>query len=262
MIRKFAVTGPLLLLLLLASRGLAQSDSAAQSAGQQPASQQPAPQASPNQQPSSAQEPTEEEGSLRRKRPRDHKNWNFNVGAGANTDSGTTHAFVRGGGFVGSLGAARNANKYLGLRADLTFADLPLRDSALQTAQATGDTSYVLSFTLNPIINIPVSKEWGGYVLFGPAYYHRAGSLGGDTTVPGSPCSPFWKWWGNCTSAATPLNGDFINTSQNQFGYDFGAGITRKTPSGVEIYAEYRFAHGSGNGITTDYRPITIGFRW
>ena len=52
------------------------------------------------------------------------------------------------------------------------------------------------------------------------------------------------------------------NSSQNSFGYNMGAGITRKMPSGVEIYAEYRFTHGSTNGITTDVRPITVGVRW
>jgi len=33
------------------------------------------------------------------------------------------------------------------------------------------------------------------------------------------------------------LSGGFVNSSVNQFGYNFGAGVTRKMPSGVEIYA-------------------------
>src|SRR3984885_15653335 len=102
-----------------------------------PAPQEPAAQQPVAQQPSSDQEPAEEESSSRRKaKPRDYKNWNYNVGLGANLDSGTTREFVRGGGGVASAGVARNANKYLGLRADFIFADLPLRDSSLQLAQA------------------------------------------------------------------------------------------------------------------------------
>jgi hypothetical protein len=53
-----------------------------------------------------------------------------------------------------------------------------------------------------------------------------------------------------------------VNSSLNEFGYNVGAGVARKMPSGVEIYGEARIMHGSHNGITTDYRPITIGFRW
>jgi hypothetical protein len=163
---------------------------------------------------------------------------------------------------VGSVGAARNANKYLGLRADFIAADLPLRDSTLDLAQATGATSYVLAVTLDPVINIPVTKDYGGYLLFGPGFYHRAGSLNSDTTVPGSACNSFWEWWGACSNFSVPLNGSFTSTSQNEFGYNFGAGVTRKTPSGVEIYAEFRLMHGTHSGVTTDIRPITIGVRW
>jgi hypothetical protein len=33
-------------------------------------------------------------------------------------------------------------------------------------------------------------------------------------------------------------------------------------PSGADIYVEYRLTHGTGNSVTTDFRPITIGVRW
>jgi opacity protein-like surface antigen len=164
------------------------------------------------------------------------------------------------------VGVARNADKYLGLRADFIFADLPLRASTLELAQATGASSYVLGLTLDPIINFPVTKEWSAYVLLGPGFYHRGGSLQGDTEVPGSACNGFWIWWGACSSFSVPLSGDFIHTNQNEFGYNLGAGVARKMPSGVEVYLEFRLEHGSAgntvNNVTTDFRPITLGVRW
>ena len=276
---KFATASALRLLVLIsltslfAIPGFAQTTPAGQTPAAAPSApapdaQQPAAPASTTQtpaaqQPASGQEPAQEVSpSPRKKRAHDYKNWNFNVGAGANVDSGSTKTFVRGGGVVGTIGVARNANKYLGLRADFIYADLPLRDSTLQLAQATGATSYVLAFTLDPIINVPVTKEFSGYVLFGPGFYHRAGSLNDDTAVPGSGCNPFWTWWGACSSLSIPLSGSFVNSSQNEFGYNVGAGVARKMPSGVEIYAEYRLVHGSANRTTTDIRPITIGVRW
>jgi hypothetical protein len=268
MIGKFATASALTLLLtiLLGSQALAQTTPAGQAPtapppADQTAPQTPAAQAPASQQPASGQEPAEESSS-RRKKPRDYKNWTFNVGAGANLDSGTTKTFVRGGGGVAAAGVARNANKYLGLRADFTFANLPLRDSALELAQAPSATNHLFAFTLDPIINFPVSSKYGGYVFIGPGFYHRSGSLDSSTAVPGSACNPFWSWWGACPNVSIPLSGNFLNSSLNQFGYNLGGGVTRKMPSGVELYAEFRLTHGSHNNITTDVRPITIGLRW
>jgi len=139
---------------------------------------------------------------------------------------------------------------------------LPLRQSSLDLAQAQSASSYFFALMLDPIINIPVTKTWGGYILFGPGYYHRWGNLSSDTAVPGSSCNGFFEWWGVCPNVSIPISGSFVHSDQNQFGYNVGAGITRKMPSGVEVYAEYRLTHGSANGTTTDVRPITIGVRW
>ncbi len=271
MMGKF-VTASLLALLIQISmvvlgaqrQASAQSTPTQQSPPPAPAAQQPAALAPAAQKPDSGQEPANEESSSKRKRIHDYKNWSYNVGAGANLNSGTTRTWVRQGGFVASGGVARNGNKYLGLRMDFTFANLPLRDSTLEVAQATGASTHVYSLTLDPIINLPVTKLWGGYVLFGPAFHHRSGSLQSDTTIAGSPCSPFWNWWGACQTFnySVPLSGSFTNSSLNEFGYNLGGGVTRKMPSGVEFYGEIRLMHGTHNGITTDYRPITIGFRW
>jgi opacity protein-like surface antigen len=271
MIGKFATASALALLvliILMAAQGFAQTTPATPPAAQDPAAQAPPAQApaapaQAAQQPASGQEPADE-ASLRRKvKPKDFKNWTFNVGAGANVDSGTTRDWVRGGGFGGSIGVARNVNKYLGLRADGIFADLPLRDSTQELVGASGATSYAYAITLDPIINVPVTSLYSGYIVFGGNYVHRAGKLDDDTTLPGSPCNGFWRWWGVCEgNGSISLSNNFVNANENQFGYNFGAGVTRKMPSGVEIYAEYRILHATSNGIASDFRPITIGFRW
>jgi opacity protein-like surface antigen len=259
----------LVLTIVLGAQGFCQTTPAEPApatapAEQQPAAQNPATPPPAAQQPDSGQEPVDVDSTSRRRKehPHDFKNWNFNVGAGANVVSGTTLEFVRNGGFVGTVGAARNANKYLGLRADFAFANLPLRDSTQQLALAAGASNHAYAFTIDPIINIPVTSLYGGYILFGPAFFHRSGHLNSDTTVPGSACNSFWTWWGACSNTSVPLSNSFANSSQNEFGYDFGGGVTRKMPSGVEIYAEYRINHGARNGVTTDFHPITIGVRW
>ena len=266
MIRKFAAIPvvsdlPCAILLVLVGVGAVH----AQQTAQQPAPAAPAQaqQQPDNQQSSSSQEASEEETSRsRRNKPRNYKKWSFNVGGGANLPSGTTQKYVRGGGGVLDAGAARNYSKYFGLRLDFQFDNLPLRTSALQLAQAPGANNHVYALMLDPIINIPVSKNWGGYIVFGPNFLHRSGKLDSSAAVPGSACNGFFTWWGHCFANSLPVNGNFLHSSQNEFGENFGAAITRKIRPDVDVYVEFRYLHGAHNRITTDTRPITIGVRW
>ena len=235
----------------------AQPPQAEQPQAQQPQAQQPA----DNQQ--SGQEATPGEIGLARKpKVKLYKNWVYNVGGGASLLDGTTQRFVRGGGGVAAVGVARNYSQYVGFRLDFQFDNLPLKDSALRLAQAPGATSHVYSLTLEPIFNIPVTNQSGGYIVVGPAFFHRSGDLDSSTVLPGSICNPFFQWWGRCFNASLPLNGDFLHASQNEFGETFGVGVTHKINPKVELYAEFRYLHGTHFKVTTDLRPITIDVRW
>jgi opacity protein-like surface antigen len=233
---------------------------AQQPSAQQPPVAQPQTQQQPDQ--SSSQEASPEETTRPQKKPLDYKKWSFNVGGGASLPNGTTNTYVRGGGGIAAAGAARNYSKYFGLRLDFQFDNLPLRTSALELAQAPGATDHVYSLMLDPIINIRASKNWGGYVVFGPSFLHRSGKLDSSSAVPGSACNGFFTWWGHCFAGSLPINGNFLHSSQNEFGYNFGGGITRKIRPTMDFYAEFRYLHGKHNNITTDLRPITIGIRW
>ena len=231
---------------------------------QQAPAQEPAAPAQTQQQPdqtSSSQETSDETAPRKAKKP-NYKKWTFNAGGGASLPSGTTDTYVRGGGGVAAVGVARNYSKYFGFRLDFQFDNLPLRSSALQLAQAPGANNHVYSLMLDPIINIPVSKNWGGYLVFGPNFQHRSGKLDSSSAIPGSACNGFFVWWGTCHAAALPIDGDFLHSSQNEFGGNVGGGITRKLSPKIELYAEFRYIHGKHSGVTTDIRPITIGLRW
>jgi len=238
------------------------SSSEQQPQAQQQSSQQPSAQPPGAQQPSGSQEASPEETENSHRKPKDYKNWTYSVGGGASLTSGTTAKFVRGGGGIGAAGVARNYSKYFGFRLDFQYDNLPLRSSALQDAQAPGGNSHVYTLMLDPVINIPATKEWGGFIVFGPSYYHRSGELDSSSAIPGSACNAFFTWWGHCFNASLPLNGHFLNSSQNEFGENFGGGITRKLRPNIDLYAEVRIMHGSHNSITTDLKPITIGLRW
>jgi len=260
MIRKFtavhAVMVTVCLLTLLAGTAIE-----AQQTSTAPAPAQQAPATKPSDKQSGSQEASQEE-TTRIVKPKLYKNWNYNVGGGASLTNGTTQHFVRGGGGVGAVGVTRNASQYLGLRADFQYDNLPLKQSALLSAQAPGASSQAYSLMLDPIVNIPASKDWGGYIVFGGDFIHRTGKLDSSTALPGSGCNAFFLWWGNCFNHSLALNGNFLSTSQNEFGYNFGAGLTHRITEKIELYGEFRYLHGKKNSITTDLRPITIGVRW
>jgi opacity protein-like surface antigen len=169
---------------------------------------------------------------------------------------------VKGGGILGGAGVARNFDKYFGFRFDFQFVDLPLRTSALELAQAPSASSHVYAFTLDPQISIPVTKNYTGYVLVGPSFYHRSGKLDSSTALPGTPCNSFYDWWGPCFNNSLPQTGDFLKESQNEHGYNVGGGAAKKMSNDHEIFAEYRQQHGSHDNRTTDWRSVTIGLRW
>lgn len=269
MIRKFATVPGFRIALTLVLAAIlagattvhAQQAPAQPTPAQQPPAQQPSAQ-QPSEQSSSQEASTEETTRTRKTKAHDYKNWVFNAGGGASLTNGTTTKFVRGGGIIGAAGVARNYSKYFGFRFDFQLDNLPLRNSALGLAQAPGATSHVYSFLLDPIINIPVTKVWSGYAVFGPGYFHRSGKLDSSAVVPGTACNSFWSWWGTCYNGSVPINREYLSTSQNQFGLNFGGGIARKITPKIELYGEFRYLHGTGGGRTTDLRPITIGLRW
>src|SRR5215472_3465598 len=76
---------------------------------QQPDNQQPS-----GQQSGSQETAQQEEIPQRRAKPKDYKNWSFNIGGGGSLTNGTTTKFARGGGGVAAAGVARNYSKYFG----------------------------------------------------------------------------------------------------------------------------------------------------
>ena len=215
----------------------------------------------PPQQPPPGQETEPIPG--RKTRPPDYRKWTFSVGGGANLPRGTTQTFVKGGGGTVTAGAVRNFNRVLGVDLDFMWNNLPLRDSALRLAQAPGARANLYSLSLDPVFNIPVTKHYGGFITPGIGFYHRSGELDSTTVITGSPCNPFFQWWGSCVVNGIPLNQHVRTSSQNALGGNIGFGLTYKLrPMGPRIFFEYAFHHTSHNGITTDVRPVTVGVRW
>ncbi len=274
MIRKF-VMGAVLAIMAAGVLPAQDAPQDQQPAAQQPATQPSTSQTAPEQQSSSGsaagQQPTsssagqaseEPEITARRRRAPVFSKYEFNVGVGADLGAGVTQDFIKGGALTLNAGAARNFNHIFGFRLDFFYADLPLRANALQIAQASTGTNRAFAFTLDPIFNIPVSQHYGGYLILGPDYIHRSGSLTKSVGAVGGFCNAFWTWWGNCNVFGLPPNRTFLSTSVDQYGYNYGAGLYRRFENNHQIYLDFRALHGTEQGVTTDFRTLTLGVRW
>src|SRR5215472_369574 len=150
MIRKFVrISGFVVQSCLLAALAGVSPIHAQDAPAQQPSTPQTQQQpAQPAGQAGNQEAPPEETGPIRKKKPKGFNNWSFNAGGGASLTNGNTEHFVRGGGGVAAFGVARNAGRYVGLRLDFQFDNLPLRSSALQAAQAPGATDHAYTLML------------------------------------------------------------------------------------------------------------------
>jgi hypothetical protein len=134
------------------------------------------------------------------------------------------------------------------------------------------------SGTFNLVYTAPqMDRPVGGYVLGGGGIYHRLVQLTtpsvGYTTI----CDPYWYV---CYPTLVSVDRIIGDRSSNDFGINFGGGITFGTDGKFYVEARYHYVWGPKvepqvnplNGGTTvcpnecstnaQYIPITFGFRW
>jgi Outer membrane protein beta-barrel domain len=190
----------------------------------------------------------------------DYSRIRFNVGGGVGYPQGDLKSFVNhSGNFV--AGGGYNFTRYLGVDTEYFWEDLPIKDQVLQQLNATTQNvrAQQYAWTFNPIVEVPLVKNFGTYVIGGIGWYHRSG----QTTTPavGAVCIPYWSWWYGCTLATT----DIVTASRGSsaFGKNIGIGFTyRIRESHLKIYAEARYHEASYNNVPTKLVPITFGVRW
>ena len=190
----------------------------------------------------------------------DYSRFRINVGGGIGYPQGDLKSFVNNSGnFV--AGGGYNFAKYFGVDTEYFWEDLPINDRVVQQLNTTAQTvrAQQYAWTVNPIVEVPLGRRFGTYVIGGIGWYHRLG----QTTTPGVGvlCSPYWSWWYGCTIATT----DVVTASRSSsaFGKNIGVGFTyRLGESHLKIYAEVRYHQASYNNVSTQLVPLTFGVRW
>jgi hypothetical protein len=192
-------------------------------------------------------------------------------------------------GWTGTIGVTINANPKLGFLIDYTYAhmngpdkNISVSSTPIAAAVTNGivESNHQMHIGTFDLIYKAMSHDrpMGGYVLGGLGIYHRMVQLTSPAVGYATVCDPFWYV---CYPAAVPIDQILGDRSSNDFGINFGGGLTFGHEAKFYVETRYHYVFGKdvavasnlpagsaagncANGCSTSasYFPITFGIRW
>ncbi len=193
-------------------------------------------------------------------------------------------------GWNGTIGLTFNINEHMGIQADYTYARMdgpektisltatPVAAAATNGLLESNHQMHVGTFNL---VYKGQSKEHpiGGYGLGGAGIYHRIVQLTSPSVGYTTFCDPYWYY---CYPAVVSVDQIIGDRSSNDFGINFGGGVTFGREGKFYVESRYHYVWGktitaptnlpatsgtetpcaSGCSTNATYYPLTFGFRW
>jgi opacity protein-like surface antigen len=193
-------------------------------------------------------------------------------------------------GWNGGIGLTFNINEKLGIQGEYMYArmngpdkDITVFPTPVAGAGSSGliESNHQMHIGTFNLVYKGQSQDRpvGGYVLGGGGIYHRLVQLTtpsvGYTTV----CDPYWYV---CYPALVSVDAIIGDRSSNDFGINFGGGVTFGREGKFYVEMRYHYVYGKtvepaastlpaatatqtcsgGCSTNASYFPITFGFRW
>jgi opacity protein-like surface antigen len=194
-------------------------------------------------------------------------------------------------GFNGSIGVTFNVNAHLGVQAEYMYNHMDGPEKTISvsaTPVAAAVTNGLIESnhqmhvgTFNLVYrDQSKSSPFGGYALGGLGIYHRIVQLTSPSVGYATVCDPFWYV---CYPTAVSVDQILGDRSSNDFGINFGGGVTFGHEAKFFIEARYHYVFGktinptattlpagttatqtcaSGCSTSASYFPLTFGVRW
>jgi len=193
-------------------------------------------------------------------------------------------------GWNGTIGATFNVNQKIGIQGEYMYTHMngpertiglsatPLGPVGSSGILQSNHQMHVGTFDVLYKMHSP-ERLVNGYVLGGGGIYHRIIQLTSPAVGYTTICDPYWYV---CYPAAVSVDNILGDRSSNDFGIDFGGGVTFGHDVKFFVESRYHYVWGpevtnavatpvSGStqtscssGCTTNaaYFPLTFGFRW
>ena len=183
-------------------------------------------------------------------------------------------------GWNASFGATFNIAPTVGVMGEYMYArmDGPSRTILVSPAPGGITSSQLLesnhqmhAFLGNVVFKSPSTSAVGGYVLGGAGLYHRIVQITSPAVGFTTFCDPYWYV---CYPAAVSVDNILGDRSSNDFGINFGGGVTFGHEAKFYVEARYHYVWGPTinppAGATTtqslstnaQYFPLTFGVRF
>ena len=205
----------------------------------------------------------------------------FNVGFGWAIPEGSFNDSFDSG-WNGTFAATFNLSRNFGVQGEYMYArmDGPSRTITVTptpnlgpgTTQLLESNHQVHAFTGNAVYkSISNDRLVGGYVLGGLGLYHRKVEITSPAIGYSTFCDPYWFV---CYPVAVSVDQILGDRSSNDFGINFGGGVTFGHEVKFYIEARYHYVWGptinAPAGVTSvtsastnaQYFPITLGVRF
>jgi opacity protein-like surface antigen len=217
----------------------------------------------------------------------DYKPVDFNIGFGwMLPQSDLKNDFNAG--WNGSFGVTFNINEHVGVQAEYIYSHMngpektillsatPVAASLTNGLIESNHQTHIGSFNL-VFRGHSADHPVGGYALGGVGIYHRIIQLTSPSVGYTTYCDPYWYV---CYPAAVSIDQIIGDRSSNDFGIDFGAGLTFGHEAKLYVETRYHYVWGktitptasnlpataatcaSGCSTNASYFPITFGVRW
>jgi hypothetical protein len=168
-------------------------------------------------------------------------------------------------GWDGTLGVTFNLNPHLGVQAEYIYARMngPAKtvNISLTPGGPVSSTQLIESNhqmhvgSFNLVYKTQAhDSPLGGYVLGGAGIYHRIVQLTSPAVGYTTICDPFWYV---CYPAAVSVDNILGDRSSNDFGIDFGGGLTFGHEA--KFYVEMRYHYVWGPTITANVAQPKVG---
>ena len=182
----------------------------------------------------------------------------FEAGAGFTTPVYNTGHNVDYGWNVGA-GFGVNIVPYLGVKIDASYNSMGVNSATLTNLGYGGGNLNVFSATLDPVVHLNPKGHVDVYLIGGGGLYHRTQDFTQPGVLVGTGFNPFFGFF----PTAVGVNQVVSSYTVNKPGVDGGVGIAFGRMWHGKFFAEARFNRiFMGHNQTTDYVPVTFGFRW
>lgn len=193
----------------------------------------------------------------------DDKPVDVNIGFGATfPTSGFKDSFDTG--WNGTIGATFNINQHLGVQGEYTYARMNGPEKTILVSPSPGGITSNQLIESNQQMHIGAvnlvykshgrDSAVGGYVLGGLGLYHRMIQLTSPAVGFTTFCDPYWYV---CYPAAVSVDNILGDRSSNDFGVDFGGGVTFGREA--KFYVEMRYHYVWGPTITPPNSNLPAG---